>query len=91
MLSATEVLNYSSDMAYDVSRQLDYYSSTGAALYGGSDSPVKDYNGNPHSWSTRTINCRTTGIEHYVYVWETGCWGNENSDSDGISPAFRIG
>ena len=94
LLSECETFNACRTVENLYDRQLDYYSETGALEMYGSTSPVKYYNGVVDTWSLRSIN-RYYRAGHsdseYIYVWETGCWGNDVSSSDRISPAFRIG
>ena len=89
---ATEDYRYkSNDSAYDYSRQLDYYTSINMNDYDYYHMPKKLYNGVENSmqyWWTRTS--RNISTSSVYCVLNAGGY-NGTTQSQGVSPAFRIG
>ncbi len=78
------------DMGYIDTRQLDYYSNI-VALYGAENpGAVKLYNGVATSWWLRTVFPAQTNSAWAVY-FNGSYYGSYASNSNGVSPAFRIG
>ena len=78
------------DMGYIDTRQLDYYSNI-VALYGAENpGAVKLYNGVATSWWLRTVFPAQTNSAWAVY-FNGSNYGFYAVNSNGVSPAFRIG
>ncbi len=89
LLNAQEVWNGNSyDTSVGTSKQLDYYKNQGvtASSYAGAK---KQYNGSNSYWWLRSA--RSTFTNGFLRVHDNGYWStNGASNSDGVSPAFRI-
>ena len=94
LLSAREILtdgktNYvsSTDSAYNLSRQLDYYSINKVTTENFS-LLIKKYDGTNNIWWLRN-----SSNDNFVYISNSGDWYRNLSPNtkQGISPAFRIG
>ena len=80
-----------SDTAYEYSRQLDFYNSLGIDDSNYSSIPPKLYNGVQNAsqyWWTRTARNNSSSSVYCVFQ---GGGYNGTSQSQGVSPAFRIG
>ena len=82
------------DTAYNNTRQLDYYSSQNITIsnYSGASGASKyrnDY-GYYYYWWLRSVVSETN--DSFYYVSDSGYWGyTVYSNTNGVSPAFRIG
>ncbi len=94
LLSAREILtdgktNHISptDSAYNLSRQLDYYSINNVTT-NNFNLLIKKYDGTNNIWWLRN-----SSIDNFVYISNSGDWYRHLSPNtkQGISPAFRIG
>ena len=89
LLNAQEVWNGNSyDTSVGTSKKLDYYKNQGvtASSYAGAK---KQYNGSNSIWWLRSAYSSHTGYS--LGVGSTGAWVyGSASDSNGVSPAFRI-
>ena len=77
-----------SDTSYNNTKQLDYYKNQGVTTssYAGA---IKQYNGRNSDWWLRSA--RSIGTNTFLIVIDGGDWGITNAtDSNGVSPAFRI-
>mgnify|MGYP004644041857 FL=1 len=90
LLSAHEVWSDERDTAYDVTRQLDYYTNLKVTTSNNWSNVIKKNNGSTSSWWLRSpspdINSRFIGVYDY------GGPANINAvGAIGFAPAFRIG
>ena len=77
-----------SDTSYNNTKQLDYYKKQGVTTnnYAGA---IKQYNGSNSIWWLRSA--RSTTADNFLNVHGDGDWSSNVGDSNGVSPAFRIG
>jgi len=77
-----------SDTSYNNTKQLDYYKKQGVTTnnYAGA---IKQYNGSNSIWWLRSA--RSTTADSFLNVHGDGDWSSNVGDSNGVSPAFRIG
>ena len=77
------------DTAYNNTRQLDYYELLNVTLSNYSEEK-KQYNGSNYYWWFRSAF--SNSMSNFVLVFWDGNFGNSYaSNSNGVSPAFRIG
>ncbi len=97
LLTQMEIRSYtgSSDTAYDITRQLDYYNLKGVnSGYNASSTQgytIKNYNDVATGWWTRTADNSYSDKRHFVITYSGGFSTSNNADTpSGVSPAFKI-
>ena len=79
-----------SDSAADLTRQLDYYKIKGVTTSNKNGAIKKDSEGTVEWWWFRSANSNNNN--NFYNVNNNGDWNNNNANNtNGVSPAFRIG